>query len=157
MDEYQALRLVHIISSTVLFGTGLGTAFHLWLSHRGGEVPVIAAASRHTVLADWLFTTPAVILQPASGIGLILLAGHDPFASWLVASYVLYVIIGAAWIPVVVIQIRVRDMAAICLSESVPLPPAYYRYMKAWFLLGWPAFLAIIAIFALMVVKPVLW
>ena len=157
MDDYQLLRLIHIISSTVLFGTGLGTAFHMWRSHRSGDIRAIAVASRNAVLADWLFTTPAVIVQPASGIALILLAGHDPFASWLVASYILYVVTGACWIPVVIIQMRVRDIAARSVRNDRPLPEIYGRHMKTWFVLGWPAFLSVMAIFGLMVSKPVLW
>ena len=157
MDNYELLRLLHIISSTILFGAGLGTAFHMWRSHQSGDVRAIAVASRNTVLADWLFTTPAVIIQPASGIGLILLAGHDPFAPWLVATYLLYVVTGACWVPVVIIQIRVRDIAAVSAENNDPLPESYGRYMKTWFLLGWPAFLSVLAIFGLMVSKPSLW
>lgn len=156
MDEIQILRLVHIVSSTVLFGTGLGTAFHMWLAHRSGDVRAIAVATRSTVIADWLFTTPAVMMQPLSGIGLIWLAGHDPFASWLVVSYFLYLVAGACWVPVVYLQLRMRDIVAGAANDA-PLPASFDRHMRLWFILGWPAFLSVIAIFALMVAKPALW
>jgi uncharacterized membrane protein len=156
-SEFALLKTIHVLSATILFGTGLGTAFHLWMTHRGGDARAIAAAARNTVIADWLFTAPAAILQPVSGAGLIALAGYDPTESWLVAAYALYLLAGACWLVVVVLQLRVRRIAERCVREQSPLPSAYYRAMRAWFWLGWPAFLALIAVFWLMVAKPVLW
>jgi uncharacterized membrane protein len=65
MDYYLLLKAVHIVSATILFGTGVGTAFHMWMSHLSGSVPAIAMAARNTVIADFLFTTPAVVVQAA--------------------------------------------------------------------------------------------
>lgn len=152
-EPFLWLRLLHILSATVLFGTGLGTAFHMWFAHRSGEVAVIAVAARNTVRADFWFTTPAVILQPATGAALIWFGGHDPLAPWLIAAYALYVVAGTCWLPVVVLQIRARDLAAAALTSGQPLPPAYRRTMGLWFALGWPAFTAVVAIFALMVMR----
>lgn len=151
------IKIVHVLSAIVLLGVGLGTAFHMWLAHRSGDVRVIAAAARSTVLADWLFTTPAVIVQPLSGAALIWLERLDPWESWLVATYGLYALAGACWIPVVGLQLRARDLAARAAAAGVPLPAAYHACMRLWFALGWPAFAAVIAIIALMVAKPVLW
>jgi uncharacterized membrane protein len=154
---YAWLKLAHLLSATVLFGTGLGTAFHMWMAHRGGDPRAIATVSRNVVIADFLFTTPAVIVQPASGIALIWLMGIDPFSSWLVAVYALYALAGACWLPVVWLQIRVRDIARKAVTLGDPLPVEYERCMNLWFGLGWPAFAAVIAIFWLMVEKPDLW
>lgn len=156
-DLYTIIKAVHIVSSTVLFGTGLGTAFFMWTTHLSGDVRAIAVVSRHVVWADFLFTTPAVILQPATGVSLIWLAGMDPLSSWLVAAYVLYLVAGACWLPVVWLQIGVRNMAAQAVATGRPLPPPYRRYMTAWFILGWPAFGAVLAVFWLMTAKPTLW
>lgn len=157
IELYLPLKWLHILSSTVLFGTGMGTAFHMWMTWRGGALAPIAAAARHTVLADWLFTLPAGIVQPLSGIALAHAAGWPLTASWLVASYALYLLAFACWVPVVMIQIRVAAAAKAALETGTPLPAETRRAMQWWFALGWPAFLALTAVFALMVGKPALW
>jgi uncharacterized membrane protein len=157
MTAYVLLKLVHILSSTLLFGTGLGTAFFMWFTWRSGNVPAIAAASRLTVRADWYFTTPAVIVQPVTGIALVHLMGFPWNSPWLVAAIALYLLTGACWIPVVMLQMRVRDAAHLAASTGQPLPAACARLMRWWFVLGWPAFLAVMGIFWLMVAKPPLW
>ena len=154
MDLYAFYKTVHILSSTVLFGTGLGTAFHMWRADRTGDVRVIANAARQTVLADWLFTAPAVIIQPLTGFLLIYEAGYALDEAWIMLSLGLYVLIGACWLPVVWLQIRMRNLAAAALDDGAEPPPLYRRYMRLWFALGWPAFLSVIAIFALMVFRP---
>jgi uncharacterized membrane protein len=157
MNAYVLLKTVHILSSTLLFGTGLGTAFFMWFTHRTGQVAAIATAARLTVLADFLFTTPAVIVQPVSGFLLMRLMGFDLHASWLQASMALYLFTGACWLPVVWLQWHARNLAVVAQRDDKPLPPAYYRCMRVWFALGWPAFIAVLAIFWLMVAKPTLW
>jgi len=157
MESYFLLKLVHILSATLLFGTGLGTAFFMWMAHRRGEVQSIATTARHVVLADWLFTTPAVILQPLTGWLLMQRLGMDFGQSWLLAALLLYALAGACWLPVVWIQLRVRDLAASSAAAGLALPDAYHRLMRIWFWLGWPAFLAVMATFWLMVRKPQLW
>ena len=111
-EHYLLFKTLHILSSTILFGTGIGTAFHLWSAHRGGDAATIANVARNTVIADFIFTAPAVILQPATGVALALAAGYDLMSPWLVCSYALFLLAGACWLPVVVIQVRVRDLAA---------------------------------------------
>jgi uncharacterized membrane protein len=157
MNLYALLKFVHIVSSTLLFGTGLGTAFFLWMTHRGGDVAAIANAARITVRADWLFTTPAVIVQPLSGIALMHLAGYPWSTPWLLAAIALYVVAGACWLPVVALQLRLRELSAAALRDGSPLPVAYFRCMRWWFALGWPAFAAVLATFWLMVAKPQPW
>lgn len=157
MNAYAALKFVHVLSSTLLFGTGLGTAFHMWMTHRGGDVRAIASAARLTVLADWLFTTPAVIVQPLSGFALMHLMGFSWTQSWLLLALALYLVAGACWVPVVMLQLRVQRIAAAAAERGEALPPAYYRAMRQWFALGWPAFAAVVMTFWLMVAKPALW
>lgn len=157
MSAYVLLKLVHILSSTLLFGTGLGTAFFMWFTWRGGNLSAIASASRLTVLADWCFTTPAVLIQPLTGIALVRLMGFPWSSPWLQAAMTLYLVAGACWLPVVVMQMRVRDFAMAALAAGQPLPKDCARLMRWWFVLGWPAFLSLMCIFWLMVVKPPLW
>jgi uncharacterized membrane protein len=156
MNTYVWLKTIHILSSTLLFGTGLGTAFFMWFTHRTGNLASIATAARLTVLADFLFTTPAVIVQPVSGYLLMRLMGFDLHAGWLQAAVALYVFTGICWLPVVWLQWRASQLAHAALQTETALPPDYYRIMRLWFALGWPAFLSVIAIFWLMVAKPAL-
>ena len=157
IDSYLWMKWLHILSSTVLFGTGIGTAFQMWFAHLRGDVRGITVVSRNVVLADWLFTLPAGILQPITGLALAIQTGLDLTASWLVLTYALYVLAFVCWVPVVVLQIRARDLAARALAMNEPLPPDYYSAMRLWFALGWPAFIALVVIYLLMVAKPDLW
>ncbi len=151
---YEIVKTVHILSATVLFGTGLGTAWFMWRADRSGDVAMIAATARNVVLADWLFTTPAVIVQPLSGIWLTHLVGYSSTEPWLLWTYGLYALAAACWVPVVRLQIRMRDLAADAQANGASLPPDYHRLTRVWFLLGWPAFLAVIVTVFLMVAKP---
>ena len=155
MTLYLLLKTLHILSSTLLFGTGLGSAWYAWRAWKSGELTVIATTFRHLVVADWLFTTPTAIIQPLSGLAMVHLAGWSLGQHWLVASLALYVLAGLCWLPVVWLQLRVRDLAVQALRDGTPLPPLAGRYMAWWFALGWPAFTAFVAIFFLMVAKPV--
>jgi uncharacterized membrane protein len=155
--EFLILKTVHILSSAVLFGTGLGTAFHMWVTHRRGDVKAIAVTARNVVLADWLFTATSGILQPVTGVGLILLAGYDPASSWLVVTYALYALAGVCWLVVVCLQIWIAGIARECAAKGTALPAAYYHAMQAWLWLGWPAFISLIIVFWLMVAQPELW
>jgi len=145
------LKTVHILSATLLFGTGLGSAFTC-----GARIAaaLIAGVSRQAVWADWLFTVPAVILQPLTGLWLMALAGHSFDALWLKLSLVLYLLAVACWLPVVWLQIRIQRLAAGAIASRAPLSALYHRLRGFWFWLGWPAFLAVLAAFFVMVVKP---
>ncbi len=152
--EYLVVKWLHVLSSTVLFGTGLGSAFYLFFTNRSGDVRAIAIVSRRVVVADWLFTTPTAIVQPLSGFWLLHLSGIPWTSGWIVWSLALYVLAGACWLPVVWIQIRMAAMAERAAAAGEALPARFWRYHAIWTALGWPAFLAFIAIFYLMVVKP---
>ena len=156
-EPYHWLLWVHIVSATILFGTGLGTAFHMLATHLRGDVAAIAVMTRNTVLADWLFTATSGLVQPITGFLLVFLAGHDPLASWLVATYVLYGIAGLCWLKVVQLQYRMRKLAIAAHETGDALPAAYYSAVRLWFVLGWPAFIGLVFVFALMVMKPEPW
>ncbi len=159
VDVFAIVKWVHILSATVVFGTGLGTAFFLWSAHRAGDAKVIAAVARITIRADWIFTTPAGIIQPLTGFGLVIMGGYDPLQPWLVITYCLYALAFACWAPVVWLQIQVQKLAAATAAAGggTPLPRIYYRYMRLWFWLGWPAFIALIIILAMMVAPTAIW
>jgi uncharacterized membrane protein len=157
VDAYLLIKYMHVISSTLLFGTGLGTAFHGWMAHRSGNRVAIAVVSRNVVLADWLFTAPAVVVQPATGLVMAWQAAIPLTSSWLLASIILYLLVGACWLPVVWLQIRMHALAARATRTDTALPPRYFAYARLWLLLGWPAFISVLAIFYLMIAKPELW
>ncbi|WP_443748434.1 DUF2269 family protein [Asticcacaulis solisilvae] len=151
---YLIVKWLHILSSTVLFGTGIGSAFWMFVANRSRSLPAIVFACRTVVLADWLFTTPAVIFQPLSGLYMVHAAGYHLGAPWLVAALVLYVLAGLCWLPVVWIQIRMKRLAEAALDEDLPLPALYWTYDRWWIGLGCLAFPAVVVIFWLMVFTP---
>lgn len=148
------LKYIHILSATVLFGTGIGTAFHGFMNGLGRDISTLVNANRNVVLADWLFTTPAVIVQPVTGVWLALEYGYPLTSGWIVASVALYLLVGACWLPVVWLQARMYRMARDAQATGTPLPETYERYARIWFLLGIPAFISMLGIFYLMVFRP---
>jgi uncharacterized membrane protein len=154
MLDADILKTAHIISSTILLGTGIGTAFHGLATNLRGDVGAIVVANKNVVLADWIFTTPAVIVQPVTGVMLAMEQGWPLDSHWLLAAIALYLFVGTCWLPVVWLQIKMARIAEECLASGAPLPPIYRTYLRRWFALGWPAFTAMIAIFWLMVAKP---
>jgi uncharacterized membrane protein len=153
-DIYLWLKLIHVIGACVLFGTGLGIAFFMWMAHRTADPATIASTARIAVIADAVFTASAVTLQPLTGAALARVMGYSLLEPWIVASLGLYFFVGACWLPVVCIQIKLRDLARAARDAGVPLPAQYRRLFRAWFILGWPAFAGVVAIFALMIGKP---
>jgi uncharacterized membrane protein len=152
--DYLLLKWIHIISSTILFGTGIGSAFYMFMANRRKNVANIYFATRHVVIADWLFTTPSIVIQLLSGLGLVHLVGYELFEGWVFLALILYFFAGACWLPVVWIQIRMRDMAKHALNNDTALPERYWTMDRWWIILGSLAFLAIITVFYLMVYKP---
>jgi uncharacterized membrane protein len=157
MNLVLTLKLIHILGATVLFGTGLGIAFFMLMAHRTRNPAAIAHTAEVVVIADAAFTTSAVIIQPVSGAFLASGLGYSLWDSWIATSLGLYVLVGLCWLPVVWIQARLRDLARTAARERTPLPPRYDRLFRIWFVLGWPAFAGVIAIFALMIWRPQLW
>jgi len=149
---YLILKYIHIISSTILFGTGIGSAFYLFMANRRKDIAGIYFATKHVVIADWLFTTPAVITQLLTGIAL----AHETalYKGWVLWGLILYLFAGACWLPVVWLQIKMRDMAKTALETGEPLPSNYWKMDKLWIVLGSLAFPAVMLVFWLMVAKP---
>ncbi len=148
------LKTVHVLSAAVLFGTGLGIAFFMAMAHRTRDAKTIATVGLMVVKADALFTATAVVIQPVTGLVLLRLEGFRLTEPWLVATYALYLLIGACWLPVVWIQDRMRRLAKAAAAAGEELPASYSRLWRIWFALGWPAFGGVVAIYALMLFKP---
>ncbi len=157
MTAYLALKYLHVIGAAVLLGTGAGIAFFMLLAHRTREARTVAAVARIVVTADFVFTATAVVAQPITGVLLAWAIGHSLRDGWIVLSILLYLLTGAFWLPVVWMQMRMRDLAAAAARQGVPLPAEYHRLFRLWFAFGFPAFAAVLAIFWLMIARPRLW
>jgi uncharacterized membrane protein len=156
---YHLLKFAHVIGAAVLLGTGAGIAFFMLMAHRDGRPAVVAGTARIVVIADFLFTATAVVAQPVTGVWLALHVGYPLTEGWIMLSVFLYLLTGAFWLPVVWMQMRMRDLAAAAASDGTALPDDYRRLFGLWFAFGFPAFAAVLAIFWLMIQRPsfVLW
>ena len=154
MSLFPLLKVAHILGATVLLGTGAGIAFFMLMAHRTGDAKLIAHTAGVVVIADALFTATAVVLQPLTGAALAYLSGRSLLERWIAASLVLYGVTGAFWLPVVWMQLRMRDLARAAVAAGAPLPQVYHRLWRLWFACGFPAFAAVVAIVWLMTVQP---
>jgi uncharacterized membrane protein len=154
MNTYLIVKWLHIVSSVLMVGTGFGTAFYLFFIHRTKNLEAIAEVSRLVVRADTWFTTPAVIFQPLSGLWLMQQTGLTLTTGWILASLALFALAGVCWLPVVWLQLKLRDIARQCRDAGQPLPEHYWQKARIWEWLGYPAFIAVTIVFFLMVNKP---
>lgn len=152
--SYLLVKYLHVIGAAVLLGTGAGIAFFMLMAHRTGEAAAIYAVARIVVIADFIFTASAVVIQPVTGVALAWSMGFSLWEGWIALSILLYVITGLFWLPVVWMQMRMRALAAIALRDGSALPAEYHRLFRTWFAFGFPAFFAVLAIFWLMIAKP---
>ena len=158
MESILLLKFIHVLGASVLFGTGAGIAFFMLMAHRTGHAGVIAVTARFVVIADFIFTATAVLVQPVSGVALAWAIGLSPLEEpWIVLSILIYIFVGLCWLPVVFIQMRMRNLANDAAINGKPLPDQYRLLFRIWFALGWPAFAGVIAIFALMTWQPRWW
>jgi uncharacterized membrane protein len=154
MTTYLVLKYLHVLGAIVLIGTGAGIAFFMVMAHQTGNATKIAGTARTVVTADFLFTASAVAVQPVTGVLLAREVGYPLTEGWILLSIILYLVIGAFWIPVVFMQIGMRDLAEAADAAGTPLPPRYFTLYRTWFVFGFPAFLSILAILWLMIARP---
>ena len=155
MIDYVVVKWLHILSSTLLFGTGIGTAFYMFSASLTRDSAIAAAVTRNVVTADWIFTATTIVIQPLTGFYLVYLAEIPVTSRWVMWSTILYLIAGACWLPVVWLQIRMHQLAADASNRKDELPPLYWQYFRFWIGLGIPAFIALVIVFYLMVAKPI--
>jgi uncharacterized membrane protein len=154
MSDYVVFKLAHVIGASVLLGTGAGIAFFMLMAHRTGDARTIAAVARIVVIADYVFTATAVVVQPVTGLLLADEVGYPLTTGWILLSLALYAWTGAWWLPVVWMQARMHKLAVAAAATDEPLPAAYHRLFRWWFAFGFPAFGAVVAIFWLMIARP---
>jgi uncharacterized membrane protein len=154
---YPVLKYLHVLGAIVILGTGAGIAFFMLMAHRSGDAAFVARTSRVVVSADFIFTATAVVAQPLTGYLLMRETGGSLAEPWIVMSLGLFAVAGGFWLPVVWMQMRMRDLAEAAASSGSPLPEAYHRLFRLWFVFGFPGFGAVLAILWLMIAKPALW
>ncbi len=159
VDAYLVVKTIHILSSTVLFGTGIGIAFFMLVGQRSKDRRVQLAVARWTVMADGMFIAPAAVIQLVTGVHLVHQGGHSFTDLWIAAALFLYIAVAICWLIVVRLQLHMRAILGTASRSSPgdqPLPKAYHRSFRLWFFLGWPAFIGLLIVFWLMVAKPML-
>lgn len=154
MTLYFTLKYLHVLGAIVILGTGSGIAFFMLMAHRSRDAAFIARTAGVVVIADMLFTLTAVIAQPITGGALMRLASIDITERWLATSLVLYLVAGLFWVPVIFMQIEMRDLAREALAKRAPLPPRYFALFRRWCLFGIPGFGSVMIILWLMIAKP---
>lgn len=154
MSLYLIIKTIHILSATILFGTGIGIAFFMLRSYFAADIKEKPYAASSTVLADYVFTLPAGIIQLITGFWLVWNSGYSWTSHWLLVSLGLFLLAGVCWLPVVMIQIKIKKLLLRCSQQQAPIPSEYRRLFKIWFVLGWPSFFGLTIIFYMMVVKP---
>jgi uncharacterized membrane protein len=154
MTLYFIIKYTHVLGAIVILGTGTGIAFFMLMAHRSRDPAFIASTAATVVIADMLFTLSAVILQPLTGGLLMALSGTTLAERWLVTSLALYAAAGVFWIPVIFMQIEMRDLARKALAQHEPLPPRYFALFRRWFAFGIPGFGSVMIILWLMIAKP---
>ena len=154
MTPYFLIKYLHVLGAIVILGTGTGIAFFMLMAHRSRDAAFIARTAATVVIADMVFTLSAVLLQPVTGGLLMMLSATSLAERWLMASLGLYAVAGLFWIPVVFMQIEMRDLAGAAVAQSGPLPPRYFVLFRRWFLFGIPGFGSVMLILWLMITKP---
>ena len=154
MELVLLIRWLHVLGACVLLGTGAGIAFFMVMAHRSRKPELIAHTASVVVIADAIFTATAVIAQPVTGILLASMVGWSLDEGWIAVSLGLYVFTGLFWLPVVWIQIRMRDLARAAVRQGGELPDQYFHLYRIWFLCGIPAFIAVLMIVWLMLARP---
>jgi uncharacterized membrane protein len=154
MTLYFVVKYLHVLGAIVILGTGSGIAFFMLMAHRSGDIAFIARTAAMVVIADMLFTLTAVLLQPVTG-GLLMALSATTFSErWLMVSLGLYAVAGLFWIPVIFMQIEMRNLAQVAAAQRQPLPPRYFLLFRRWFAFGIPGFGSVMVILWLMIAKP---
>jgi uncharacterized membrane protein len=157
MTIHFVIKYLHMLGAIVILGTGIGIAFFMLMAHLSKDASFIARTAGVVVIADTFFTLSAVIAQPITGAELMMVESISIKEHWVLASLALYVIAGLFWIPVVFMQVEMRDLARVAAEKGTPLPPRYFSLFRRWFIFGIPGFGSVMTILWLMIAKPALW
>ena len=155
IDLIYILKFVHVVAAAAMLGVWFAAAVFMRFAHRSGNTSVVALISRFVVQMETVVVAPAMALTPISGVPLAWAIGLSPLDEfWIVLSLGLYALVLAAWLAVLRIEFRIRELAREAALQSRPLPDAYRRLFPLYSVLVWPALAGMVALFALMIWQP---
>ncbi|MBL4735110.1 MAG: DUF2269 domain-containing protein [Flavobacteriales bacterium] len=147
--DYHILKLIHIVSATLMIGAGIGSAFYLFLSYKRYQASTLKDVLKLVVMADSVFTAPSIIIQFITGLmlsNMLSLTSTDWFLIVMGVSGLILVM----WLRAAFLQIKLRKI----LEKENEITPEFHYLMKVWFYLGVPSFLGALYLYYLMVYKP---
>ena len=147
------IRLLHIVSSALMFGVGIGAFWFMLTAARSGSPAAIAVTTRNAVRAEWFIAAPVALIQPTTGYLLMLQLGYSLHTSWFAAVATLYIFAGMCWVYLVKAELQMRDVAG-AYSAATVLPAEFGPLFRRWTWLALGAFAGVLAIFCLMVFRP---
>ncbi|WP_246666929.1 DUF2269 family protein [Bradyrhizobium guangdongense] len=151
---YPALKLIHLVSATILFGGGIFAALLGTIVFGSRKAKLIAEVGPHIVKVESYLTVLSALAQIVTGLWLASLAGFPVLAGWLGWAFLLFCVAGLCWILGVWLQHRMVDLSRKAVETHSELPDAYQKHFRNWTLLGLPSTTAMIGIFYFMVFKP---
>ena len=154
---YLSLKYIHIIAAIFLFGFGMGSYLYLIAASRTANPQVIAHVARMVVQFDTWITTPAGVIQIITGFVLVKLAGLGLTTEWVLTSLIIFLCVGALWLPVLVLQKRLQQMALSAVEMSRALGDGYRGVYRQWFWMGVLGFSGMFVIVLIMVTKMTPW
>ena len=146
------IRLLHILSSALMFGVGIGAFWFMVTAARSGSPAAIAVTTRNAVRAEWFIAAPVALIQPTTGYLLMLQLGYSLHSRWFAAVVALYIFAGMCWVYLVKTELKLRDLTAH--STATGLPAEFGRLFQRWTRLALGSFTGVLAIFWLMVFRP---
>ncbi len=150
---YPALKLIHVLSATILFGGGIFAALLGTIVFGSGKVKTIAEVGPHIVKLETYLTVLSGLTQIITGLWLASIAGFPVLSGWLGWVLLLFCIAAVCWILGVWLQHRMVELSKTAIETNSELPAEYNERFKIWTFLGLPSTTAMLGIFYLMVFK----
>ncbi len=147
------IRLLHVISSALMFGVGVGAFWFMLTTVRSGDLAAIAVTTRNAVRAEWFIAAPVALLQPLTGYLLMVQLDYSLRSIWFLAVATLYIVAGMCWVYLIKTELKLRSLAAAHRGEGA-LPASFRPLFRRWTRLAVGSFGGVLVIFWLMVFRP---
>lgn len=154
---YLGLKYLHVIAAIFLFGFGMGSYLYLIAASRTRNPEVIAHVARMVVRYDTWITTPAGFIQIITGYLLLKLTGLALTTAWVMAALIIFLCVGLLWLPVLVLQKRLHELASTAAEAGTGLDERYLPVYRKWFWMGVCGFSGMFVIVMIMVTKMTPW
>ena len=150
MTALETIRWLHVVSSALMFGVGVGAFWFMTTAVGSGAAAAIAVTTRNAVRAEWVIAVPVSIVQPTTGYLLMRGLGYPLTSTWFWLVAGAYIVAGMAWVYLVKAEYRLRDLAAADAAAGPDFAAVYAR----WRALAAMTFAGVLGIFGLMVFRP---